>query len=143
MTSIRLEVKGFKELAENLATLPQRSAKKALASAIQKGASTLAKRARKTAPVKFGILRASINAKRIKSSPLSAVSETQVQARYGKLVEKGHKWVVSRKGKVYASGTVGPQPYLRPAFDTNVFEIIKIIGEQLGKSITREFSKLG
>lgn len=155
--SVTVNIKGLDKLEKGLLSLPTKVARKVLGDAIRKGAYLLRDATQAKTPVKTGALRDSI---KVKSKKLSEVEYQSTVAPflsggsnpvwYAHLVEFGGRYVIKAKGgdkdkraRVVATGRIGAQPFMRPAFDSTRSEIIRTISDKLADGVAREFKKLG
>lgn len=155
-----VEIKGLKELDNNLKQLPLKIQKKVLRQAVRAGATIIRKEAKKnlkrlTFKRSTGTLEKSlIIVKDKKSKPFWPIFGVGPDSKgwYGHLVEygfyatgpkkKGVTYKASRE-KARAAGKHTPaKPWFRPAFDTTVKKVIEQIGKRLGMGIEREAAKL-
>lgn len=128
-----IEVKGARELAEKLKTLPDKVAKRFMAAAMKKGAEPILADAVGGAPVKTGTLAASMNI-----SSRSRGGETQVRVGVGDAY-----WAIMNEG-----GAVGPgkrvqpkRPFMAPALERNAAEATEITARELKVKIETEMAK--
>jgi len=153
-----VEIKGLRELDNNLKQLPLKIQKKVLGQAARAGATVIRKEARKnikSLPEKTGNLRKSITiVKNRRSQPHNPIFTIGPSGKgwYGHLVEygfcatgpkkKGLTYRESRgRAKKFGKHTPG-RPWFRPAFDTTVKKVIEQMGKRLGIAIEREAVKL-
>lgn len=150
----KMQMIGLKEADAVLKELPSALAKDANSAALMKAAEPIRAAASRNAPVGDephrtrdglvllpGFLRAHIKkwrAKSVSNSPTSATVVVGIpqhgmaaNAWYGRLREKEY-------GGVHGRAT----PWLRPAFDSNVMQAVRIYGEELSREILKAAEKL-
>ncbi|MBI4800634.1 MAG: HK97 gp10 family phage protein [Desulfarculus sp.] len=139
-----INLKGFAELAANLESLPVKLARKYLRQAVLAGAVVVRSAARENAPVgsmphyvgkkKFGVLaqpgnlRKTVVARSSRGDPWHrAVYQVGVNKRgfYGKFSEFG-------------TSNMSARPWLRPAFDGNIQQVIEAVRKKLEAALTKE-----
>ena len=146
---ITFEVKGLKEMGDQLAKLPGKIARRALAAAVREGANVVRAQARMSAPVgtktykdwkgrshrpgflrKSGVISKKLRSKDWQTTALYGVGFSK-RGYYGKWIERGK----SKKHKQEA------HPFVIPALEAKAEETVQAIkrrlGEELGK-IVRE-----
>jgi HK97 gp10 family phage protein len=149
---VKIDLKGFKELGERLKAFGPEVAKNGLRSADFAGARVIRDAAKRTVPVKSGLLKAQIYAARRRTAEHIAKYSIRVKAKAK--VSKIARSKRTRKyrevagpnvyGRFIEFGTskMRPQPFLRPAFLSNVDNAIEAIRGGLGKAIDRAAKKL-
>ena len=128
---------GFKELAIELKTFPDKLKKKALGKVVRAGANVILKDARRRAPKRLGKLRKGIKVQRKRRQPRNIIRDAigfTKDAWYGRLVEYGHN-IVSSSGEKKVIGHVSAQPFLRPAFDNNINASLDAMHKKLEQEI--------
>lgn len=155
-----IQLKGFKELNDQLLQLPNRVAGVALERSVHAGAKVIREEARRLAPRHVGSYPAHRKDRKAGTLKRSIISRTNKKVRdgitvsigpsarawYGRLVELGHAIVTRRttgktqKAKRESAKTAGrnvaPRPFLRPALDTKGAEAVKVMGQRLMHEIT-------
>lgn len=147
---VKIEVEGLAELEQELLRLEKKVATKALRSALVRAARPVVKAARAKVPVDTGALQASIGTTTRKGrgrrnfasaliGPKSrnkrAIAIANAAGRkvkgifWGHLVELGY-------------GRQRPQPFLRPALDENVTEVVATFAAAIKKNLERVGSQL-
>jgi HK97 gp10 family phage protein len=144
------EVRGLREMGEQLAKLPDKIARRALAAAVREGASVIRARARETAPIgtktyknwqgrthRPGLLRKSgVNMKKLKSRNWQTTVVFGVgfskRGYYGRWIERGKS-----KKHHYT-----PHPFVVPAFKENVIQAVQAVREKLGQRIEVIFKEM-
>lgn len=145
--SLKVEIKGARELDELLKQLPDRVAKQVLAGALMSGGQVIRAEIQRRAPVRHdagakkigkgakgrlpGFLRASIARRRIRrgSAALTIGVGPLRSAFYAMFQEFGTRHQPAR-------------PFMRPAFDAKAGEALQKIGEALGRGIDRAAARL-
>ena len=167
---IEFSVKGLKEVESALKSLPKKSAKKALRSAVRAGGGVVRKAARANLPASYGTLKKSIF---VKVFPVRNYSTTALigpdkeSGWYGHIVERGaepHE-IPKTKGNWNFLGFFGfkkipmvingnvftgpiqhpgvkPIPFMARAFSQTQNEVPDAIGKKLWQVIEREAAKL-
>lgn len=152
---VTIKLDGFKELAEELRALGARVEANGLRSANYAGAMVITRAAKATAPVKTGLLRASIRAFRRRGPPFSVTHSVGVRgiklthgntALNRRLRRVGKKYQADGPafyGKFIEFGTskMAAKPFLRPAFLANVDNAVNGIKGGLVKAIARATAK--
>lgn len=150
--SQNMQLRGFKELDDQLKTLPNKVAGVALERAVHAGAKVIRDEARRLAPKHDGPYPKSRKDRKPGMLKRSIVSRTNKKVRdgitvnigpskrawYGRLVEMGHAIVTkATAGKTRKAGrNVPPKPFLRPAMDAKGAEAVKVLGVRLMREIT-------
>lgn len=148
ISPMKLEVKGFKELKRKLDALPGTLNRKIIKSALLRGATPIAKEARKNLKA---ILAKSTNKRREYGRPPGDLQRAMqgANARVFRKYAKGKSLVVigpasfARHGHLLEYGTYKqiPRPFLRPAWDSQKAKAQQIIAEQIEKLLLKEWSK--
>jgi HK97 gp10 family phage protein len=142
------EIEGLEDLIKNLHTLPERTARKVVRSAVNTALTPSLRAAREHAPEESGTLKLSL-AKKVKTytdnnvivgiiGPDKGVSsefkgEKRVPWRYAHLVESGH---------IDEAGNFVPgKPFMRPAYDETESQMVSIMEDKVGKGIEKEAAK--
>ena len=158
---IEFSVKGLKEVESALKSLPKKSAKKALRSAVRAGGGVVRKAARANLPASYGTLKKSIF---VKVFPVRNYSTTALigpdkeSGWYGHIVERGaepheipkakgnKKIPMVINGNVFTGPIqhpgVKPIPFMARAFSQTQNEVPDAIGKKLWQVIEREAAKL-
>lgn len=146
-------VEGLSKINDLLKQLPQIAQKRVGQSAMRIGANIIKKAAQDKVPERSGELKKSIVVKqdRYGSASINYTIGIEGKARsYAHLVEFGAAPHVIRpdKKKALSNGRffveeihhpgASAKPFLRPAFDNHQEEVIKKIGQVLGKGVERE-----
>lgn len=168
---MNLAFRGGKEFARFLQQLPRAISAEILETALYAGAQIVQQRAREKVPRLSGRLADSIEIKTQEKDAAHAIVNVGTNVPYAHLVEFGHQIVargptktrvsvtrVSASGRVTsrlevdpdtkrfqtagAIGFVAARPFLRPAMDEGREEIVRRVGESLGKSIEQEARRL-
>lgn len=150
-----MQLRGFKELDDQLKTLPNKVAGQALVRSLHAAAKPIITEARRLAPKhdgpypkhrkdrKPGTLRRSIIARVNKAYRDGAAIfiGASKKAWYAYMVEMGHVIVTrkttgktrnARRQNARAAGrNVAPRPFLRPAFDSKAAEAVKVLGVRM------------
>lgn len=131
---MKIEVKGIKEMADKLRTLPDKVARRFMAASMKKGAEPILADAVGGAPYKTGTLAASMNI-----SSRSKGGNTEVRVGIGDAY-----WAI-----MYEGGAIGPgkrvqpkRPFMGPALDRNAVEATEITARELKSKIETEMAKL-
>lgn len=160
MTDVQIKVEGLKELREVLLRdLPDKLQGKALQGALKKGADLIVREAKRLAPRETGRLRRAIYSFRDRDSRKGYESrlvgvrsgkrfqKSNRDAFYWKFVEFGHR--VAKRGGGYLkktdrggagaepTGVVPPQPFMRPAFESQKLNALKAFEENLKPEIRK------
>jgi HK97 gp10 family phage protein len=127
-------VEGIPELVATLNQLPVTIHKQALRKPIYRGAQLVRDKAKALVTVKTGNLRKNIKVKGSRGTPTLQATKVYVQygssgAPYAHLVEKGFMHISGRH--------VPARPFMRPALETSVQEIIQIVSTELKASLTK------
>ncbi len=138
ITMIDVRVFGEEVVARRLRDLPNKLVRKYVRAAYSKGATILAKEAKRRVPVKTGALKRSITRKiRVNQRQHYAlVGADYAIAPHQHLVEFG-----SAERKRSSGGSTGaspPQPFLRPALENTKREIARVIIRHLIGGLRKE-----
>jgi HK97 gp10 family phage protein len=139
----RIKIEGLKELDSALAQLPRSTGKNVLRKVLKKVAQPIADQASGIAPYKTGELQSSI-----------AVS-TKLSKRQAKLHRKmfkddkaavemfvGAGAVPQAHLREFGGGPGGPDPFMRPAWDSNKHKVLETIKEDLWNEISKAAARL-
>lgn len=154
-----IEVQGLKELQRYLHQLPQEIQKRPLRSAVAAGAKVISDAAINNAPQgETGNLRKSIYRYRSRSQSATGKETFLVGVRKGKakFKDNARNRRLGRVGKTYQTqgeayywrfvefGTskLSARPFLRPAFERNKEEAVKVMKDRLRRSIEQQAKKL-
>lgn len=152
-----IKVRGLKEIEALLEKLPDRISANVLNAALRRGASVIAKEARKnlraSPSIDSALLEKSISSRARRQKRKGkyvgrAVVSIGAQRVTTQVVRKGHKKPVTATPSKYAHlvefGTrkMKAEPFLRPALDTKGAEAIAVIGEAMSKRISAEAAKM-
>lgn len=151
MASIEIKLEGFKELADKLRAFGPRIEANGLRSANYAGAQVIVNAAKDTAPIKTGLLKASIRAFRRRGPQFTvthAVGVTGVYLKFGNTAENRRKRRVGKKYKAdgpafyakfieFGTSKMAARPFLGPAFKGNATAAIGAVGAGLRKAIDR------
>lgn len=148
-----MQLEGFKELAAALRELPARVARNGLRAAVNAGAGVVKKQAIAGAPVDTGALRANFYQKQIReqSGPMQQTFYVGVRKGVAKYANTKANKRVGIAGTTYkdagstfywrflefGTSKMAPQPFLRPAFETQKENAVKAIGEKLDERIQK------
>ena len=157
MADIKVEIEGLKELQAALLELPKKTAKNALRSAVNAGASVIRKDARKRAPVYTGpvsaghpppgTLKRSVIQKYIRELSNDFQTTFYVTVRKGKKYrEQGKKGNLSQDAFYayfveYGTAKMTAKPFLRPAFEATKDEALQAMMAKLKERIEQEAGK--
>jgi len=151
MTTIKLELNGFKELKEIFEQFPIEVQKSGTLDALKAGAKPMLEEAKSLVPVKSGKLKESLIIQSQKAGVLSVIKILASRKKGGyhaHLVELGTKphtienVVIGDKFyKQIEHPGAQKQPFLRPALLTKKDETIKIFAESLLKLTLKRFKK--
>ncbi len=135
--SIKMEMKitGVAELERKLLTLEPKLARKTLMGALRKGAKLFRARARELVPVDKGILKKSIRVRALKKRRFSHGVKVEAGGK-GKGGDASHAYMVEG-GTTHAPA----QPYMRPAFDSEVAAAEKVIADDIARGVESIASK--
>lgn len=144
-----IQLKGFKEMNDQLLTLPNKVAGKALEPSVHAGAKVIRTEARRLAPKhadpyedkarkdrKPGNLKRLIisrSNKKVKDGITVSIGPSRA-AFYGRFIELGHAKV--------GGGTVAAIPFLRPALDAKGREAVQVMGDRLFVEIVKQIGKV-
>ncbi|MCJ7564823.1 MAG: HK97 gp10 family phage protein [Candidatus Aminicenantes bacterium] len=142
---LTFEIKGLKEMGDQLAQLPGKIARRALANAVRQGANIIRDAARAKAPVgtktykdyrgkthrpgllrKSGVISKKLKTKDWQSTALYGVGFSK-RAFYGKWIERG-------KAKKHRQA---PAPFVVPTLDEKAPDVIEAIKERLGSELEK------
>lgn len=137
----KFRLDGMDSLERKLKKLPQKIHKNILRSAIQAGASALAKRIKAATPVDTGTLRKSIKAKRKRGKPTEIQSDVVSTAPHAHLIEFGHALKKGRGDKQTTIGHVPANPFFRNTLDQSRGEIVREITKKIVDRLAIEASK--
>lgn len=149
-STINTKVLGLRELERALQQLPAKLQKNVLRGAMRAGGRVFVVEARQLVPTDHGDLRRSIRTSvRIVNGRVTATVKAGGKgAWYGHLVEFGHwkthtsfqtkdgRWLSGPKLEVPT--WIGPQPFMRPSFDSKAPAAIEAIADYLRKRLTKE-----
>jgi len=128
-------VEGLKELEAKLVALGGVAGIKVLRGALMDAAKPIVKAAKENVPEDSGELRDSIRRRAfVRRSGLSAVD-----VYVGPMKPEG--WYAHIIEFEYGASNIRAQPFLRPAFDQEVFNVIRIFSERLAKRIDKVAKK--
>ena len=127
-----VELRGAKELNDILEQLPAALAKGILRKAMREAARPILKRAKENCPVDSGELRRSLKIRAIKRNSAGRVG---VVVSTDKGFFKGDTFY----GAFLEFGTsrMPARPYIRPAFDTEHANSIRIVGEEIAAGLNK------
>ncbi|HEX9904628.1 MAG TPA: HK97-gp10 family putative phage morphogenesis protein [Propylenella sp.] len=144
VAKFEVKLEGAKELDEVLQKLPRGAQRLALVGALRAAAKPILAAARSKVAVRTGGLKKSLGVRVLRSRVhQAAVAIGPRPGRggdHGILVEYGT--VPRTRVSGGSTGAMPPQPFLRPALDSNRERAAKIIVEELGDRIAREAEKL-
>jgi HK97 gp10 family phage protein len=146
---ITIKVEGLQELERQLLAFGPRVARNGLRAANFAGAKVFREAARKSAPVRKGLLKASIEAFRRRAPNNQAkhsVGVKGVRKKYANTTANRRKGRVGRKyqadgpafyGRFLEFGTskMAARPFLRPAFENNTQTAIDAVKARLAKAV--------
>ena len=138
---------GFKEMAKKLRDLGPRVGRKHLRAATSKGAAVIRKKARELAPVDTGEMRKDIQQKRERTSG-DHVASYSVYTRSGKRSRLSGKARNVDKDSFYwkfqefGTAKQAPQPFMRPAFESEKENAVDVLGAELDKRIQKEVADM-
>jgi HK97 gp10 family phage protein len=149
--TVEIRLEGFKELEKRLREFGPKVAKNGLRSANFAGAKVILEAAKKTAPVRTGLLKANLRAFRRRTPDYIAkhsIGITGVRLKYGNTSLNRRLRRVGKKYKAdgpafyakfieYGSSKMRARPFLRPAFQANINPAIEAIRKGLSKAIDR------
>jgi HK97 gp10 family phage protein len=140
---ITFEIKGLKEMGDELAKLPAKIARRALAAAVREGANVVRTRARATAPIgtktykdyrgkthrpgllrKSGVISKKLRPRDWQNTALFGVGFSK-RGYYGRWIE----WGKSKKHK-YA-----PHPFVLPAMEQTARQVVETLKSRLGRQL--------
>lgn len=145
-------VKGLKELAAMLQTLPAKLEANVLRSALRAGANVVKAEAVRMAPVKSGLLRAGlkVSTNNRRGTVTAKVKATGKHAYIAPWLEYGvaaHK-ISGKKGGWLSFGGLfaksvqhpgfAPRPFMRPALDSQAQAALVAVGNAIKKRLTKE-----
>lgn len=142
MDGVRIEVRGFKELADNLNTISKEMGKKAIRRALNKAAKYLQEKIKEKTPEITGNLKEGIEVGAIEDRGAftgSVVFSHKRKAFHAHLVEFGHRKFIHGKD---TGERVPPHPYFRPAVDENEAAVAKIVEDEMRAALDRAVKKL-
>lgn len=141
--SVKLE--GFRELDKALSELPKATGRNVLKKAAHEGAAVFQKEAEHLAPddpVTSGRdLHSTITVENVRAKPKFSRGKFRGQAKnwWGVTISPTRYW-----GRFQEFGTfkMSPQPFMTPAFDGKVREVIIVIGDSLKTHIAKATARL-
>ncbi len=130
------DVEGLRELLTKLEALPLTVGKLLIARAVKAGAEPIRARAEQLAPDD-----PTTPGSRIKEGMMITVTEQSATEAIGKIgpSRKGFFGQFAEFGTIHQAA----DPFLRPAFDEEQAEALKIMGESLAAGIEKELAKRG
>ncbi len=134
MSTVGIKITGQKELDKVLKLLPRRLSRKIVRGALRAAAKPMLKDAKAGIPKKTGLTRKDLKVRNIKNSNPIAVAIAGSTSKGGRdyimrFLERG------RKGQP-------AKPFLRPAFDRNKAESVKILALEIRKRLLLETKKI-
>lgn len=134
--NFQYSLSGFDSLDKELSKLSSRTESRIGKKALRAGAKPIVSDAKKNVTVETGDLKKSIGTQMM--NPKRGKLEIRIGPRVGKsAAHSGHYGHIVE----YGYGRQAPQPFLRPAFDTNNKKSIQIIGAVLWREIVKENAK--
>lgn len=127
---VEVKILGGKELHKALSQLPIAVEKRIAQKGLRAGAKVIIKDAKSRVPVDEGVLKKEIKTKAGPKSRGNVIIQifTSTKAWYSHLIEFG-------------TSNMRARPFLRPAVDNNHAEILKAMGDKMGKEIIKEAAK--
>ena len=136
-----IKIAGFRELEKAFNTLPNAVSKRILRGAMKKALKPVAVDAKSKVPVRTGKLRDSI----FVGTKLAPSQEADSALKTGHIrVVMGTEWPEGAHGHFVEFGTskMVAQPYMRPAWDSNKKQVVRIIADESWKSLQRMAKRL-
>lgn len=139
--SVRID--GLKELDEALAQLPRATSKNVLRRIGIRSLAPVISAAKANVPVYRGDLKESLKvttklSKRQQRENAKAVADGKASVQlYAGAAALPHAHLVE-----FGTATMPPQPFMRPAWDSNKDEVLAIIKNELGDEITKAAARL-
>lgn len=148
--SVKIEIPELKNFQNGLRSFPEKVAKRILRASLKKAGQFLVDETKKVTPKVTGKLRETIQGRAKSVSPVDQIyyvestvdSPGGVAAYNAPLIEYGYRWIIKRGSKVIRTGTKGPNPFMRPAFDTNREKLQTIIAESIGAAAAKQWKKI-
>lgn len=147
MDGVQIRGFGFENLQQQLDRLPDKVHRRITGKALNKAATHIVKDARRRVPVDTGTLKKSIG-KKLKKYP-SGIAVVIVGPRikigkwagqHGWLVEHGSGPRETSSGK--STGTMPAQPFMRPAFDSQLAKVLATIKKEVAAGIIKEAKRV-
>lgn len=140
--------RGNKELNELFDELPNRVQNRVMRGAMSAAANPIVKAARAKAPKRSGLTRKAIG-KKVKTYRKNHVTVAIIGPRNdvrGRVKGKLHRPAkiahLIERGKINRDGTVTPpRPFIRPAYEQNEAESLRVMRTKLGEGIEHEAAK--
>lgn len=148
MAETRVQLTGFKELADALRELGPRVARNGLRAAVSAGAAVVRNEARNLAPVRTGEMKKDIQMKRERDI------KGQFSAKYSVYVRSGKKSRLAGKARnidkdswywrlvEFGTSKMTAQPFMRPAFEKQKEAAIEAMREKLDERIQKAAQEL-
>lgn len=136
---MKVKVTGLRELEAALSQLPAATGKAVLRRVAKAALQPVASAAQALAPVREGQLQEQI----VTSSRLTK-RQAKTARKEGKSSVEMYAGTKNKAGILQEFGTVnhGPQPFMRPAWDSNKDGVLTYVGEQLGGEIEKAAARL-
>lgn len=147
MDGVTIRGYGFENLQQQLDRLPDKAHRRVTGKALNKAGTHIVKDARRRVPVDEGTLKKSIG-KRLKKYPGGVavliigprIKMGKWAGQHGWLVEYGSGPRDTSSGK--STGTMPAQPFMRPAFDTQMRNVLSTIRAEVAAGIIKESKRV-
>ena len=140
-----MKLEGARALQRLLEKLPGKAQRRVFKKAHKKAGKVIVKAAKARVPKRTGLLKKSIfaHAKRLRKSPDVMAVIIGPRRRFHGTFE-GIKTTASKYAHLVERGsaTMPARPFLRPALASSGGEALKVLGEEIGKGITKEALKM-
>lgn len=140
-----VRVEGFRELERNLRELPKRIAKNVVKRTLVAAAEPFISQARATAPRLTGRLAESIKISTKLSPRQRRLAQREARARKEKHFSEIHAGASALPHAhlvEYGTFKMRPRPFMRPAWDSNKYQALDIIKNQLGDEIMKAAKRM-
>lgn len=157
MSETRIEIKGAKELYDQLQQLPAKIERNVMRGAIRAGALIIEEEAKRQVPVKSGALRDSVrvSVRAVRGRVFATIRAGNDKAFYAHFVEFGtaaHEERPQGAKSLFFAGLnrtivehpgAQPRPFMRPALDAKAQSAIDAVADYVRTRLPKEIAKQG
>lgn len=135
--SIRVTVKGQKELDAKFKKLEAATQSKIMREAVEDGAKIVKADARSRVTSRSGKLRRGIKLGKAKKTKAGMTIDIRSDKFYSRMVELGHTIVVKTRGGNKVIGHVAGKPFMTPALDARKDEVVSAISFKFKQAVMK------